>query len=78
MTVKSNYFVSVIAVIHNDQDILGEYIKETSDILNHNYANYELLIIDNSSTDNTNVEIDKYLNEYECIRYIRLSRKSTK
>jgi len=74
MSVKSNYFVSVIAVINNDADILGDFIIDTSDILKKNYANYELLIIDNSSTDNTNVEIDKYLKEYECIRYIRLSR----
>ncbi|MEK6875989.1 MAG: glycosyltransferase [Nanoarchaeota archaeon] len=70
-----DYFVSVIAVLDNDSDILGKFVSETVNVLKNSYENYELVLIDNGSIDKTEALISRILEKEECMRYIKLSRK---
>lgn len=70
-----DYFISIIAVLDNDSDILGKFVRNTINVLKSSYENYELVLIDNSSTDKTESLVNNILENEECIRYIRLSSK---
>ena len=70
-----DYYISVIAVLDNDADILSNFIKETLEILKDNYENYEFILIDNDSHDNTSEMMDSLLKKEECLRYVKLSKQ---
>ena len=44
------------------------------EILKDNYANYELVLVDDGSADNSSQKVSEALSLYECVRLIRLSR----
>lgn len=71
-------FVSVIAPLYNDGEILEDFIVETINVLKNNYSNYELVLVDSGSTDLTSSIVDSLLKRVECIRYIRLSQHYSK
>jgi dolichol-phosphate mannosyltransferase len=68
-------FVSVVAPLHNNGDILGEFVEDTLVMLRSAFSNYEILLVDDYSIDTTEKMIQSLLNEYECLRYLRLSRE---
>ena len=68
-------FVSVVAPVHNDSEIVQAFITEVIKVLRHNYVNYELVLVDDGSDDDTVRTIYVLLDKYECIRVIRLSRE---
>ena len=70
----SDCFVSVIAPLGNDADIIGAFIEETIAVLKKEYENYELVLVDDGSTDETVEKVSVLLPSVECIRLIRLSR----
>lgn len=73
MAIKDS-FVSVVAPLHNDADIIEAFINETMRILVGNYADYELVLVDDGSSDATVERANALLREHRCIRIIRLSR----
>ncbi|MFZ3122409.1 MAG: glycosyltransferase [Thermodesulfovibrionales bacterium] len=72
---KIENLVSVAAIIRNDSEIIDSYIKETIDILKKSFTNYELVLIDNGSTDDSVSKIKKMQLSIENIRLIILSRQ---
>jgi glycosyltransferase involved in cell wall biosynthesis len=70
----SSYFVSVAVPLKNDADILDAFAGEVMAVLEGNYQNYELVLVDDGSTDETARVVDDLLRRFPCIRYIRLSR----
>lgn len=52
--------VSIITPIYNAQDYLDECIRS---VLNQSYKNWELILIDDCSTDNSLVIVDGYLHD---------------
>ncbi|MEY4964166.1 MAG: hypothetical protein RLZZ323_1485 [Bacteroidota bacterium] len=54
-----NPFFSVITVSYNSQETIGQTLKS---VLNQTYTDFEYIIIDGGSTDNTLSEIEKYRN----------------
>lgn len=66
--------ISVVAIVQNDTDIIQSFITDTSTVLSANYQYYELLIIDNGSTDGSDGMIEKMQKELPNIRAMRLSR----
>lgn len=70
----SDLFVSVIAPVHDDADILEAFVEETTAMLRSAYTHYELLVVDDGSTDDTPRVIDALLARHEAVRFIRLSR----
>lgn len=71
----SDCFVSVVAPVHNNSEIIEGFIKEVMVVLESNYTNYELVIIDDDSNDDTVSKITNLLKRYKCMRLIRLSRE---
>ncbi len=70
----SDLFVSVVAPLHNDADILAAFVAETTAMLRETYLHYELLLVDDGSTDDTVRIADGLLARHEAVRLIRLSR----
>jgi len=68
-------FVTIATVVNEDINIIDSFIKSVSKILNNNFKYYELLIIDNGSTDGTNEKIIFNQKKKSNIRLIRLSKK---
>ena len=70
--VKENDLVSIIMPSYNT----GKYIEKTIDsVLEQTYRNWELLIIDDSSNDNTDEVINPYLSDKR-IQYIKNTKNS--
>lgn len=68
-----NLTVSVIIPTYNRKDLLKEAVQS---ILNQSYINYEVLIIDDYSIDNTEKIVRQFISEYGCkIKYFKNERK---
>ena len=61
--------VSVIMPTYNCEDFIADTIKS---VINQTYKNWELIITDDSSSDNTEKIVKKFLNDKR-IRYIRFN-----
>lgn len=71
---NSDCFVSVVAPLYNNAAIVTQYVIEVTQLLKDEYTNYELVLVDDGSDDSTSDIVDGLLAEFQCIRYIRLSR----
>jgi glycosyltransferase involved in cell wall biosynthesis len=71
----SDAFVSVIAPLQDDGDIIEAYAADVIQMLAENYSNYELVLVDDGSRDDTPLRIDRILERHKCVRYVRLSRR---
>lgn len=74
MQPAADCFVSVVAPVHNDATIVQNFVAETVAVLREQYANYELVIVDDGSTDDTFDRLSKVIDEYDSVRIIHLSR----
>jgi glycosyltransferase involved in cell wall biosynthesis len=71
---KQDRFVSVIAPLYNDSKTIQAFITEVMEILRDNFTNFELVLINDASEDDTGKKVINLLSKYECIRLINLSR----
>lgn len=67
-------FVSVIAPFRNDAGIVDSFVTEVMAVLKDSYENYELVLVDDGSVDDTAARVAGHLTKLDCIRLIRLSR----
>lgn len=67
--------VSVVAVVQNDGPVLCAFVAEVSEVLRVHWVNYEIVLVDDDSTDDTVAMVERLLNRYPCIRLIRLTRR---
>ena len=72
---KTDKFVSVVVPLYNDAELISDFVKDTVDVLQLNFTNYELVLVDDYSSDDTVVQITNLLDKYEGIRFLRLSRE---
>ncbi|MEW6196923.1 MAG: glycosyltransferase [Bacteroidota bacterium] len=63
--------VSILMPTFNRANMIGMAIKS---ILKQNYENWELLIIDNESTDNTKEEVEKFSKVDERVKYFYVKK----
>lgn len=68
-------FVSVVAPLHDDADIVASFVLETVAMLREHYAHHELVLVDDGSTDETVAVVRRLLAEHEGVRLIVLSRR---
>lgn len=70
----SDCFVSVVAPLHDDADIVEEFLTELIEVLRSSYTNYEIVLVEDGSDDDTYERVSKVLERESGIRLIRLSR----
>src|SRR5687768_8828438 len=75
MDSKVDAFVSVIALLHNNAEILPQFLRDLSAVLESNYTNYEIVLIDDASDDDTCACVKQLLARHKCVRFIPLSRQ---
>ena len=71
---RADLFVSVVAPLHDDAPIVEGFLTELGEVLKGAYANYEIVLVDDASADDTVARVDGLLSRIECVRLIRLSR----
>lgn len=71
---RADLFVSVVAPLRDDATIVAAFMADVMAELRANYANYELVLVDDGSRDATAALVTAELRQYECVRLIRLSR----
>ena len=59
-------FLSIIVPVFNAERYIRQCIES---ILNQSYLNYELILIDDGSTDSSGLICDEYLNREKCDSY---------
>ena len=72
---KLDCFVSVVAPVQDGSANIEAFIRETISILQQNFKNYELVLIDDGSQDDSVEKIRRMLNDYSGFRLLRLSRR---
>src|ERR1700736_3100798 len=72
---KSNQFISVVAALRDDFAVLRPFVHELNAALSANYHNYEVVLVDDWSQDETVGTATTLLQEYPSVRLIRLSRR---
>ena len=75
MTPTSDCFVSVIAPLHNDADIVEAFLTDVAAVLAAHYVNYEIVLADDGSTDATAEKVLRLLERTPNLRLMRLSRQ---
>jgi dolichol-phosphate mannosyltransferase len=68
-------FVSVVAPLRNDEDIVEAYVEDVLGVLRREYENYELVLVDDGSSDATVEKVSELLKKNQCMRLIMLSRQ---
>ena len=72
---KADVFVSVVAVLRSYGRILPAFVDEVYRTLDEHYTNFELVLVDNGSRDDTPKVVREVLKARKCVRYLRLSRR---
>ena len=72
---KLDCFVSVVAPVQDGSANIEAFIRETISILQQNFKNHELVLIDDGSQDDSVEKIRRMLNDYSGFRLLRLSRR---
>jgi len=67
--------ISVAAVMNNDAKTIELFLQETKDVLDENYANYEIVLIDNGSSDDSVKIVTELQTKMKRIRLIVLSKQ---
>lgn len=68
-------FISVVCVLKNAAGTISQYLNDLERLLKYSFTDYEIIIIDQASQDNTEEIIDSELERISCIRYIRLTQE---
>ncbi len=68
----SDVLVSVIAPFHNEAGILAAFVEETSAILGRSFEHYEIILVDDGSTDATPQQAEALLGRFDHLRLVRL------
>lgn len=72
---RSDTFVSVVAPLYNEGAWVEPFVRETVALLQEQYAHYELVLVDDGSTDDTVARVETLLRQLPAMRLIRLSRR---
>ena len=71
---KADIMVSVVVILHDHASILPAVLDDLHSILDRCYANFEIVLVDNGSSDETTRVARQQLSQYTSVRYLRLTR----
>jgi glycosyltransferase involved in cell wall biosynthesis len=70
----SDKSISVVIPAYNEEDCLGEVIEKTSDVLRRNFNNFEILVVNDGSTDRTKEIAESIAKQYNYVRLININK----
>jgi len=73
--IDSDCYLSVIAPLWNDSDIVEPFVAELMEALQGSFGNFEVVLVDDGSSDDTVARVSGLMERYERIRLIGLSRR---
>lgn len=73
---NADAIVSVVAYLCNDADLLRDFAGRAIAVLEANCDRFELILLDDHSTDRTTQCVGALLERYPGVRYIRLARRA--
>ena len=65
MTTKEKNFISAVVYMHNDQDSVVPFLSELNETLTEAFANFEIVVVDDFSTDKSATVLSGYCQENE-------------
>jgi glycosyltransferase involved in cell wall biosynthesis len=68
-------FVSVVAAVANAGRFIDDFVRECLGVLEANFRDYELILVDDASGDDTVARVDALLKGTPSLRLIRLARR---
>jgi len=71
---RRDIFVSVVVPLENDLDILPTVVRELDSVMRGHFGDYEIIFIDDGSSDGTRSFFERAKAEIPCFRYSRLTR----
>jgi glycosyltransferase involved in cell wall biosynthesis len=72
----SDAIVSVIAYLQDDAALAPACVAGAVEVLTRHYAHFELILVDDHSTDGTPAVVEELLERFPGLRYLRLARRS--
>ena len=66
--------LSIVATVYNDAEIVPQLVKELSGQCEQLHVSYEIILVNDYSTDNGEIEIQKACKENKNVKGISLSR----
>lgn len=72
--ITKDRLISVVVHLHNNADIVEDFSAELLLILEDRFTDFEVIFVDDASTDLTRDKMKDLLSRYEGVRYLRLSR----
>lgn len=74
MSVGLEPVVSVVAPLRNNAGIITEFLAETHAVLRRHFRHYEIVLVDDASTDGTVAAAASVFDRYDHVRVVTLSR----
>ena len=71
-TAMPDLAVSIVAAAHNEQDNLARLLREITETLDATQAGYEVIVVDDGSTDRTAAVLVELAVEYSQLRVLRM------
>lgn len=75
MALDPNLVISVVAPVYNMAGIIEPFLEDVFRALEPNYTFFEIILVDDSSSDDTPAVVGKLLTRFQRVRYLRLSRR---
>lgn len=69
-----NIQLSVIAPVFNEQDVIAAFLERTLAVLSKHFEWFELILVDDGSSDKTIERCLPYIEQYQQIRILKFSR----
>jgi len=66
--------ISVVVPLDNDGSILASFLPDLSRVMEGSYRFFEIILVDDGSTDETRQTAERLLKDIPRVRYLRLSR----
>jgi polyisoprenyl-phosphate glycosyltransferase len=73
--VTRDVFVSTVIPLDNDADIVAAAVRDVSQVLRKSYTNYELILVDDGSSDDTKQVLNDLVSDEECLRVFVFARR---
>jgi glycosyltransferase involved in cell wall biosynthesis len=74
--IQRDAIVSVVAYLCDDAGILADFVGSTVGVLSRSFASFELVLVDDHSSDETPRIVEALLASHPGVRFIRLARHS--